>query len=172
MLTRVSLLIFLALFFNKAQAEVNFIDQFGKDNLAWENKTLASDISDYLLYSMLGASVVYTYDQKGAKHALAASGALVVNAGLNQLVKHAAGRERPDGSDRLSFWSGHSAASAASASILCLANKKLCIPAYALAVTVGGLRVAAKKHYLTDVGVGLFTGGGIGYFGPQLVVKW
>lgn len=71
---------------------------------------------------------------------------------MASLAKGLANRERPDGSDRQSFYSMHTA----------MAFQTLGGPrvAFALPVSVGtgGLRVAAGKHWLTDVLVGAGVG--------------
>lgn len=156
-----------------AQAENNF-DLWGKENLAWteENRKIASTISDIALYSLIGSAIVYTSAERSLKHGLAATATLGVNAGLNQLVKHTVQRERPDGSDRLSFYSGHTSASFASASILCLSKKKLCAPGLSIALLVGYLRISANKHWLSDVGVGAAIGYVNGRYAPLMVIKW
>lgn len=158
---------------NLAQAENN-LDLWGKRNLAWEeeNRPTANFLSDIGLYSLIGTAVVYASTEYSLKHGLAATATLGVNAGINQLVKYQVGRERPDGSDNLSFYSGHTSNSFAASGILCLASKKICPYGLALATSVGLLRVSANKHWLSDV----LIGGGIGYVNgrylPTLVLRW
>ena len=72
-----------------------------------------------------------------------------------QGAKMAVGRERPDGSNSLSFPSGHSASAFATATVLQEHfGWKAGVPAYAFASFVGASRMAASKHYLSDVIVG------------------
>ena len=61
-------------------------------------------------------------------------------------------RERPDGSDRLSFYSMHTAMA-----FQTLGGPRLAV-ALPVSVGTGGLRVAAGKHWLTDVLVGAGVG--------------
>jgi membrane-associated phospholipid phosphatase len=72
-----------------------------------------------------------------------------------QGAKFAVGRQRPDGSNSLSFPSGHSASAFATATVVQEHfGWKAGIPAYAFAGFVGASRLAAGKHYLSDVVVG------------------
>lgn len=171
---KVFMLILAQFLCTNAQAEVNFIDQFGKDNLAWQedNQKIAGTMSDFGLYSLMGGAILYVSLDRSWKHGLAATATLGVNAGLNQLVKHQVGRERPDGSDRLSFYSGHSAGAAFGAGLFCLTNKKLCVPAMGLATTVGYLRIAANRHWSSDVLCGLGIGYVNGRYLPTLLLRW
>lgn len=72
-----------------------------------------------------------------------------------QGAKFAVGRQRPDGSNTQSFPSGHTATTFATATVLQQHwGWKVGLPAYALAGLVGASRMAADKHYLSDVLVG------------------
>jgi membrane-associated phospholipid phosphatase len=76
-----------------------------------------------------------------------------------QALKFSVQRPRPDGSDRLSFPSGHTASSFATASVLERHfGWKAGVPAYAFASYVGAARMAADKHHLSDVLVGAGVG--------------
>jgi membrane-associated phospholipid phosphatase len=92
-------------------------------------------------------------------------------------TKVVAARERPRGDDRESFFSGHAALSATGAGLLCRHSVKdqiwgsstldkalPCGLGVAAAMTTGLLRVAADKHWMTDVLVSWGVGGLIGYF--------
>jgi membrane-associated phospholipid phosphatase len=72
-----------------------------------------------------------------------------------QTMKFIARRSRPDGSDRLSLPSGHSAGTFATATIL---NRhfgwKAGLPAYAAGVYVATSRMSAAKHHMSDVIMG------------------
>jgi len=108
-----------------------------------------------------------------------------VNAALNTAVKFAVGRPRPfsygldgsgrdptDGDARLSFYSGHTSTTFAMATAygyLFTARHPrskwvapVWILGYALAGTTGVLRVAAGKHFWTDVIVGAIAGTAMG----------
>jgi len=78
-------------------------------------------------------------------------------------MKYLVGRERPDGSSRNSFPSGHtSTAFATAASLEQAYGWKVGMPAYFLAGYTGLARMEAQRHYLSDVvfgaAIGIFFG--------------
>lgn len=80
-----------------------------------------------------------------------------------QGLKYSIRRPRPDGSNNLSFPSGHTATSFATATVLERHfGWGVGVPAYAFASYVGIARMAADKHHLSDVimgaGIGLVAG--------------
>ena len=85
--------------------------------------------------------------------------AVVVNGIYTAGLKNAVKRQRPDGSDRLSFPSGHTSSMFALASV---ANahygSKVGVPAFALASAVGLSRVERGKHNVSDVLAGATLG--------------
>jgi hypothetical protein len=85
--------------------------------------------------------------------------AVVVNGIYTAGLKNAVKRQRPDGSDRLSFPSGHTSSTFAMASV---ANAhygaKVGIPAFALASAIGFSRVERGKHNVSDVLAGATLG--------------
>jgi membrane-associated phospholipid phosphatase len=91
-----------------------------------------------------------TYDMA---EAMAVTG--IYTAGLKNAVK----RQRPDGTDRLSFPSGHTSSMFSLASV---ANAhygpKVGVPAFALASAVGLSRIERGKHNLSDVLAGATVG--------------
>ena len=89
--------------------------------------------------------------------------AQVISQTVVQGAKFVVGRQRPDGSNSLSFPSGHTASSFATATVLQQHfGWKAGIPAYAFAGFVGASRMASSKHYLTDVLVGAGVGVAVG----------
>lgn len=75
------------------------------------------------------------------------------------LIKESAQRTRPDGSNNLSFPSGHASAMFAVATVLQKRyGYKAGIPAYLLATYVGITRVKTQKHFPTDVIAGATLG--------------
>jgi membrane-associated phospholipid phosphatase len=75
------------------------------------------------------------------------------------VMKYAAQRQRPDGSDTRSFPSGHTSVSFASATVLQRElGWKVGIPAYAVATYVGMARIEKQKHFLSDVAFGAAIG--------------
>ncbi len=80
-----------------------------------------------------------------------------------QGLKYSVRRARPDGSNSLSFPSGHTASTFATATVLQRHfGWKAGLPAYAFAAYVGAARMSADKHHLSDVvlgaGIGLVAG--------------
>jgi hypothetical protein len=85
--------------------------------------------------------------------------AQVVTQSLTLSVKLIVGRERPDGSNRASFPSGHASGAFASATVLARHyGWKLGVPAYAVAGYVATSRLNEGRHYLSDVVFGAAVG--------------
>jgi membrane-associated phospholipid phosphatase len=116
---------------------------------------------------------------------------VALSALLNQAVKFTVARERPyaharslGGSgqpppkpdDNLSFWSGHSSLTftlaAATGTVVTLRDYSFAPAVWAigggLAVATAYLRIAADKHYLTDVLVGAIAGSAMGVLVPLI----
>jgi hypothetical protein len=91
------------------------------------------------------------------------SQAVVVNLAYVFAIKAAAHRERPDGSNNQSFPSGHASDAFAVASVLDRHyGWKVFVPGYAVATFVAASRLAAEKHFLSDVTFGAAFGFGVG----------
>jgi hypothetical protein len=80
--------------------------------------------------------------------------AVVLDAALTVGVKSATRRERPDGSNQLSFHSGHASSTTAFATVVAHHYPKAAIPAYLVAGFVGFSRIEKNKHWLSDVVAG------------------
>ena len=81
--------------------------------------------------------------------------AQILSQAMVQTTKFIVQRERPDGSNSVSFPSGHTASAFATATVVQQHyGWKAGIPAYALAGAVSASRLASSKHYLSDVLVG------------------
>lgn len=81
--------------------------------------------------------------------------AQVLSQALVQTVKHTVRRERPDGSNKASFPSGHSASAFATATVLHRHyGWKIGVPAYALGGYISLARMAWNRHHATDVVMG------------------
>jgi hypothetical protein len=90
------------------------------------------------------------------------SQAIIVNALYTTALKVTVRRERPDGSNNLSFPSGHASNAFATASVIARHYPKVAIPVYGLATYIAVSRMAANKHYLSDIVAGSGLGWGIG----------
>lgn len=91
--------------------------------------------------------------------AWAGAGATIAVTGLKEITR----RERPDGSDRLSFPSGHTTAAFAAATVIAREQGgAIGWLAYGAAATAGYARIADRHHYLSDVVAGAILGRLIG----------
>ncbi len=124
-------------------------------------------VDDYLQFSPIVAA--YSLDLFGVqsktdfvnRSAILLKGEVAL-IGITCLIKYTAGYDRPDHSNRNSFPSGHTAQAFAAATFLSEEYKDRLpwIPyaGYGVASSVGILRMANNKHYLSDV----LAGAGIG----------
>jgi membrane-associated phospholipid phosphatase len=121
----------------------------------------ASDIGSYSLAAIAIGLPLVKHDTNGAWQA----GGSIASAQIISLgLKSAFPELRPDGSDRKSFPSGHTAQSfAAAATIYNREGKSLGIPAFVVASLVGFARVKADKHHWYDVAAGAAIGAGSGF---------
>jgi len=110
----------------------------------------------FTVQALLGIGM-YSGGWIAKKGRLATTGADIMRAQvLSQLyvqaIKYTAQRERPDGSNKQSFPSGHSASAFATAGVLQRHyGWKVGVPAAVVAVYVATARVHDNKHYLSDV---------------------
>ena len=120
-------------------------------------------IDNYLQYSPI--AIAYALDAFGvqSKNDLHTRTAILLKGELamiatTSLLKYGTHQLRPDGSTYNSFPSGHTAQAFAAATFLSeeYKHKIPWIPyaAYGIAGTVGGLRMANNRHYISDVLVG------------------
>jgi membrane-associated phospholipid phosphatase len=93
---------------------------------------------------------------------------LALTTALTEVVKIAAARKRPDNSDAVSFFSEHTAIVTAAlvASIRHGGSKKALLVTLPLTAATAYLRVAAGKHWTSDVLAGAAAGALVGAFTP------
>ena len=93
---------------------------------------------------------------------------MIVSESLVEATKVIVRRQRPDGTDRLSFPSGHAASSFLFATVLAEHyGIKAAIPGYLAASYVAATRVSGARHHLSDV----VAGAAIGYIAGHTVVR-
>lgn len=101
----------------------------------------------------------FTYD---------ATQAFIVNGAYTMALKSLTSRTRPDGSDTLSFPSGHTSTAFAWATVArAHYGWKVGAPSYAAATAIGLSRITTDKHHLSDV----LAGAMIGYVTGRTVVR-
>lgn len=154
-----------------------------RNALVWSNTKLAATMSDIFLFGVMPAaafaSPLATNHDYG-RAALTIGEAAVVTGVITQVAKFSVARGRPFayyGNDysspdsKLSFFSGHTSYSFAlalsSAMLLSESYPQYSAGIYAssllIAALPGYLRIAADKHYLTDVLTGAIVGSAIAY---------
>jgi membrane-associated phospholipid phosphatase len=110
------------------------------------------------------ATTVYIVGRAGDKPRVSHTGmdlirALLVSEAMVETLKYTTRRERPDGSGKNSFPSGHAADTFAFATALERhLNWKLVVPAYAFSSYVAMSRLPANRHWLSDVVFGSTVG--------------
>jgi membrane-associated phospholipid phosphatase len=144
----------------------------------WIIRPVASDYSltsDVMLIGVAAGTLGHTLTRDaGSRRAVASLEALAWTVGITALSKSLIGRKRPvlytsaapavadDVKNQRSMPSGHAAAAFALASAYWLNNDDIGTPAVAVALTgalaVSVLRVAAAKHFPSDVLVGALVG--------------
>lgn len=131
---------------------VHEADQAGKDHLGWSNRRAA----DWLSYGTVAGGLVVTCAGKAVQASCLKREGLRVGAtvAIAETVKHFFHRERPDASDQKSFFSEHTALACVGG----FSSKREVIGA-ALCASTAYLRVAARRHWVSDVA----TGAGVGF---------
>jgi membrane-associated phospholipid phosphatase len=156
------------------ESPVQPIDNEIRGALKWENTQLADDLSDYIMWGMVLAPTAVAWDQSEdrTKHLLGVWAAQGISAGITGIAKISADRTRPNKSDTKSFFSGHTSAAFAGAAATCSMENHYCGPGFALAALVGYLRIAADKHFFSDVMVGAAVGATSGHYIPTLILTF
>lgn len=127
----------------------------------FEGTTLVDDVLEFtpyaadILLGVAGTSTRYSLTDR----AFSSVTSLIIAEASVQIVKHAVKVTRPDGSDRHSFPSGHTARAFAGAELTRIHYGNLWgLGAYGLAAATAVLRIGHHRHWLSDV----MAGAGIG----------
>lgn len=109
-------------------------------------------IGDLMMTMGAGYAIGMTMQAKDYMGALQFAESVLVAQGITEILKRTVREERPNGSDDLSFPSGHSAGAFSSAMFVHKRYgwKPALVP-YAMALVTGWSRVRAKAHYWHDV---------------------
>lgn len=154
-------------------------DLWGRTALKWTDSTqVAAQMSDYLLYSTIASPFITAFFTPNDyfRKALMSAEAFIYTVALTDLFKRMFARQRPYArfgditvagpGQNLSFFSGHTSTAFAGAtmSALLLADafpewSWLIYPSFFIpAAATGYMRIAADRHYLTDVLAGAGAG--------------
>lgn len=174
--------------------DVNSFDKWGRDNIKWSNTGVANK-AVYVTGYALAPMAAFGLDALAAglderlpefwPDALIIAEAASLSAFTTELVKIAAGRQRPNAhfgggstspSDNNSFYSGHTSLAfslaAASGTVATMRGYRYAPLIWgtgmAIAATTGYLSIAADRHYLTDVIAGAVLGSAFGVGIPYL----
>lgn len=170
-------------------------DSSARDALVWNNTDRAntySNVSAFVVSPLVGIGLLIAseYDASPARlidDLLPVGETIVMGQVLTNIVKFSVGRQRPYArygtrsdvthEDNLSFWSGHSALAfglTTSAGLVAHWRGYATEPyiwgaGIALSLTTEYLRIAADRHYLSDVVIGGLVGVGSGLLVPRLM---
>lgn len=177
------------------------VDTAARDALKWRNIDRADTISNVTGFviaplAAVGVTALAAHHDGAIGNAgidtLLIAEATALAADLNQIVKFAAGRERPfvhalapadklltahPADNNASFYSGHTnlvfALAVSSGTVASMRDYRWAPAVWAggltVAATTGYLRIAADRHYFTDVTIGAITGSAIGFAVPWLL---
>ena len=167
--------------------ETNGFDRSIRNKAKWSNTGTANKLSHLTGYGLaplwaLGTHALLNYRDDGFSDfytdGLIISEAVFVSALAGQITQISVGRKRPSGSsDNTSFYSGHvniAFALAASSGTVASLRKREEAPyiwtgGLLLAGATAYLRLAADRHYATDVIVGALAGSAIGFSMPYFL---
>ena len=160
-----------ALFCKKNKLYINFtllLLFFGNVSRA-QNDNFIKKSGDYLQIALPVTALASTYFYQGDdKPYWQFAKSFLVSTITTQVLKRTIQKPRPDGSDNLSFPSGHTNAAFMGAGFLQMRyGWKIGVPAYLLASYVGYTRIALNKHDIWDV----IAGASIGIGSNLLFVK-
>jgi hypothetical protein len=171
------------------------VDRWGRETLKWPDPAPAGTASDVLQLAIPAGALATLWiwaaphgQRQVAEDLVVVTEAATTTMLLTQVAKFAAARLRPDAwaaqgaaspDDLMSFWSGHTsfafATAAAATQVARLRGragwKWLAAITFTGAALTGYLRVAADRHWLTDVATGAAVGTAVGLVVPILVMR-
>lgn len=133
-----------------ASASAQTLDRRANDAVAWSRPVVAQRISDVAAFASFALPCASDRQRACFERQALRSGVTIL---LSEVVKRTVPRTRPDGSDRKSFWSEHTAVTCVSG----FGSKREAIGA-ALCGAVAYLRMAGGRHWLSDVATGAAVG--------------
>lgn len=150
-----------------------------------EHRETANSISDYFMGTSLAVpTILALFTEDRWERGLVVANAILTQAFLNNVTKKWIARERPfargckkdkkygdcgSATKNESFYSGHSALSSTGAGILCAQEfDGWCVIGATVSLATGYLRIAADKHYFSDVLTGFAMGALVGYALPKI----
>jgi len=146
------------------QFDDDFRSSFSRQNRLNGSETIFNEyIGTGVPGALLGAGFWWYGARKGRSYEVHAGQAqlesILATGVLTFIIKGLTGRERPDGSDRYSFPSGHTSTVSASAMTLTeFYGWKAGVPAFAIVALTGLSRVSHDRHWLSDVLAGATLG--------------
>lgn len=159
-----SLLLFILV---PVQVNANNMDRILAERVAWTETATAARISDVTMFSLMAAPYLLV-DSKKQMPTIFFTQAF--NWLLTDVTKMRVKRVRPNGEDDRSFFSGHTSTAFTSAGLICSLNKEYCTEALVLAGLTGYLRMAATKHFFSDVVIGAGIGYAFGRYLPTILI--
>ncbi len=171
------------------------LDRWARRRLVWHDPGAAGTASDLFQFVVPAGAMATLWiqatphgDREVAEDLLVLAESASTAILLTQVAKLSVGRMRQDAwargtiespDDKLSFWSGHTSfafgAAAAATQIARLRGRPgwrwLGLATFSAAAITGYLRVAANRHWLTDVVSGAAVGGATGLLVPLLAYR-
>lgn len=146
-------------------ARADSLDQFGLHRARGEAE-FASGTGN-TLFLAAGTLLPLLDGKAGQQQTARTLDALLLAVPATEILKAVTREERPDGSSRSSFPSGHASAAFTVAAMQAHFHPRQALLWYAGATVIGASRVQLERHYWHDV----IAGAALGYFSAQIELK-